>query len=101
MTYEIIDNIEVPASAVSRNRARGPFGAAVDKLEVGQGFVFDDARELRKIYPALSPSKFPSDEGMTKKFKVWQPSEGKVGLKRLEDIPARADADAADEGNDE
>jgi len=87
MTFDIIDNIEVPATAVVRHRERGPFATAVNGLTVGQGFVFDDARLLKKVYPSVAPKRFPADtEGYSKKFKIWQVSEGKVGVKRLADV---------------
>lgn len=86
--FEIIDNIEVPATAATRNRPRGAFAQAVDSLQVGQGFIFDSDKPLKTHYPKVSPSKFPSDvEGMNKKFKLWIAGEGKVGVKRLADVP--------------
>ena len=86
--FEIIDNIEVPATAATRNRPRGAFAQAVDSLQVGQGFIFDSDKPLKTHYPKVSPSKFPSDvEGMNKKFKLWIAGEGKVGVKRLDDVP--------------
>ena len=86
--FEIIDNIEVPVTAATRNRPRGAFAQAVDSLQVGQGFIFDSDKPLKTHYPKVSPSKFPSDvEGMNKKFKLWVAGEGKVGVKRLADVP--------------
>ena len=104
--FQIIDNIEVPATVTTRNRPRGPFAAAVDSLQVGQGFLFDSDKALKSHYPKVSPSKFPSDTpGMNKKFKLWIAGEGKVGVKRLEDVTeaeakAQAKADGAGEGAD-
>lgn len=97
MTYEIIDNIEVPVTAVTRTRARGEFATALDKLDIGQGFVFSDKRELKKLYPSVAPTKFPSDvEGLNKKFKLWQVSEGKFGVKRLDDVKPVEKAEPTD-----
>ena len=84
--FEIIDNIEVPATAATRNRPRGAFAQAVDSLQVGQGFIFDSDKALKTHYPKVSPSKFPSTEGFNKKFRLWIAGEGKVGVKRLPDV---------------
>jgi len=84
--FEIIDNIEVPATAATRNRPRGAFAQAVDSLQVGQGFIFDSDKPLKTHYPKVSPSKFPSTEGFNKKFRLWIAGEGKVGVKRLPDV---------------
>lgn len=93
MTFNIIDNIEVPATANTRVRPRGPFATALDSLQVGQGFVYAEKRALKQIYPSIAPKKFPSDvEGMTKKFKIWQAAEGQVGVKRLADVAETNDA---------
>lgn len=89
MTFEIIDNIEVPATVGTRNRARGEFAQTLDSLNVGQGFVFDSDKGLKAHYPKVSPSKFPSALGMNKQFKLWVAGEGKIGVKRLEDVPAK------------
>ena len=86
MTFQIIDNIEVPATAATRNRPRGAFAQAVDSLQVGQGFIFDSDKPLKTHYPKVSPSKFPSTEGFNKKFRLWIAGEGKVGVKRLPDV---------------
>jgi len=88
--FQIIDNIEMPVTAVTRNRPRGEFSLALDALEVGQGFVYEEARDLKQVYPAIAPKKFPSTEGMTKKFKIWQASPGMVGVKRVEDAAVEA-----------
>lgn len=91
-TFNIINDIEVPATANTRVRPRGAFAAALDSLEVGQGFVYQETRDLKKIYPSIAPKKFPSDaEGMTKKFKIWVAGEGQVGVKRLADVPVVED----------
>lgn len=84
--FEIIDNIEVPATAATRNRPRGAFAQAVDSLQVGQGFIFDSDKPMKTHYPKVSPSKFPSTEGFNKKFRLWIAGEGKVGVKRLPDV---------------
>lgn len=84
--FEIIDNIEVPATAATRNRTRGAFAQAVDSLQVGQGFIFDSDKGLKAHYPKVSPSKFPSTDGFNKKFRLWIAGEGKVGVKRLPDV---------------
>jgi hypothetical protein len=84
--FEIIDNIEVPATAATRNRPRGAFAQAVDSLQVGQGFIFDSDKPLKTHYPKVSPSKFPSTEGFNKKFRLWIAGEGQVGVKRLPDV---------------
>ena len=97
--FEIIDNIEVPATAATRNRPRGAFAQAVDSLQVGQGFIFDSDKPLKTHYPKVSPSKFPSTEGFNKKFRLWIAGEGKVGVKRLPDV-AVSEGDG-DEGNAE
>ncbi len=85
MSFQIIDNIEVPASTSTRTRERGPFAQALDALEVGQGFLFDSKGTLKSQYPKVSPSKFGG-----KKFKVWAAVDaegniidGKFGVKRL------------------
>ena len=98
--FEIIDNIEVPATAATRNRPRGAFAQAVDSLQVGQGFIFDSDKPLKTHYPKVSPSKFPSTEGFNKKFKLWVAGEGQVGVKRLDDV-AVSEGDGNPEGNAE
>ena len=86
MAFEIIDNIEVPATVATRVRPRGEFAQAVDSLQIGQGFLFDSDKPLKAHYPKVSPSKFPSTEGFNKKFRLWIAGEGKVGVKRLPDV---------------
>lgn len=100
MTYQIVPNIEVPASAATRNRARGEFAQAVDGLEVGEGFFFDDTAAIKLIYPRVGPKKFGG-----RRFKVWQQSVNedgsfKYGVKRV-DGGKRADAAVATVGTDE
>ena len=98
MAFEIIDNIDVPASTTVRARPRGEFAQTVDSLKVGQGFIFESDKGLKAHYPKVSPSKFPSDvEGMNKKFKLWIAGEGKVGVKRLNDVAeSEGDGEHAD-----
>lgn len=86
MTFQIIDNIEVPAVTATRNRSRGAFAQALDSLNVGQGFIFESDKGLKAHYPKVSPSKFPSTEGWNKKFRLWIAGEGQVGVKRLPDV---------------
>ena len=87
MTFQIIDNIEVPATTATRNRQRGAFAQTLDSLNVGQGFIFESDKPLKAHYPKVSPSKFPSDvAGFNKKFRLWIAGEGQVGVKRLPDV---------------
>ncbi len=86
MAFQIIDNIEVPATITTRTRARGEFAQTLDDLNVGQGFIFDSDKGLKAHYPKVSPSKFPSVPGFNKKFKLWQEAEDKIGVKRMPDI---------------
>ena len=96
MAFQIINDIQVPASTITRSRPRGELAQTVDSLQVGQGFFFPSDKPLKTQYPKVSPSRFPSEtEGMSKKFKLWIESEGVVGVKRLADV-ATAEA-AADE----
>lgn len=78
--FVIVDDIEVPAIIMTRNRAKGAFATAVDSLEVGQGFIFDSPRPLKKLYPSVSPKRFGG-----KHFKLWAVvgQEGRYGVKRL------------------
>ena len=97
--FQIIDNIEVPVTAATRNRPRGVFAQTLDSLEVGQGFIFDSDKPLKTHYPKVSPSKFPSTDGFNKKFRLWIAGEGKVGVKRLEDVAvSEGDGEHADDG---
>lgn len=56
MAFEIITDIALPE--VTRTRTRGEFATAVDALEVNQGFYFTDKREIKALYPSVSPKKF-------------------------------------------
>lgn len=96
--FQIIDNIEVPVTAATRNRPRGVFAQTLDSLEVGQGFIFDSDKPLKTHYPKVSPSKFPdaSAPGQLKKFKLWIAGEDKVGVKRLDNVQDTPDADSND-----
>lgn len=90
MTFQIIDNIEVPATTATRNRQRGAFAQALDSLNVGQGFIFESDKPLKAHYPKVSPSKFPVGDGsFNKKFRLWIAGEGQVGVKRLDNIEAK------------
>ena len=90
MTFQIIDNIEVPATTATRNRQRGAFAQALDSLNVGQGFIFESDKGLKAHYPKVSPSKFPVGDGsFNKKFRLWIAGEGQVGVKRLDNIEAK------------
>ena len=102
MAFEIIDNITVPQTVATRNRPRGEFAQALDNLNVGQGFYFDSDKPLKAHYPKVSPSKFPVGDGVhNKKFRLWVADEGKIGVKRLNDVKiAAADAEA-EEGDAE
>lgn len=99
MAFQIIDNIEVPATVATRSRPRGEFAQTLDALAIGQGFVFESDKGLKSHYPKVSPSKFPTADGtMCKKFKLWEVAGGgAIGVKRLEDVaPNAKDEDAAD-----
>ena len=102
MTFQIIDNIEVPAVTATRNRQRGAFAQALDSLNVGQGFIFESDKGLKAHYPKVSPSKFPSDvAGFNKKFKLWVAGEGQVGVKRLDDVAVDVSEGDGNEGDAE
>ena len=94
--FQIIDNIEVPVTAATRNRPRGVFAQTLDSLEVGQGFIFDSDKPLKTHYPKVSPSKFPSTEGFQKKVKLWVAGENKIGVKRLDDVAVGTADEAQD-----
>ena len=103
MAFQIIDNIEVPAVTATRNRSRGEFAQAVDSLQIGQGFIFESDKGLKAHYPKVSPSKFPdtSAPGQLKKFKLWIAGEGKVGVKRLDDVAVDVSEGDGNEGDAE
>lgn len=98
MSFQIIDNIEVPATVATRTRPRGEFATTLDTLEIGQGFIFASTKGLKAHYPKVSPSKFAANEdgSVLKKFKLWQAAEGQVGVKRLDDILATDKANSAE-----
>lgn len=96
MAFQIIDNIEVPATVVTRARPRGEFAMTLDALNIGQGFIFNSDKPLKSHYPKVSPSKFPSTEGFNKKFRLWFAGEGQVGVKRLDDILANTNEGSAE-----
>jgi len=105
MTYQIIDNMPVPASA-ARTRKPGEFTVALDSLEIGQGFQYESKGTLKGQYPRISKAKF----GGTKRFRVWlieQGAEGEestYGVRRENDrvvkdaVPVDGDGDG---GSDE
>ncbi len=84
-TFEILDDLELPtAKRAGGTRSRGPFATAVGKLDVGQGFVFMDAREIKKLYPTIAPKRY-----FGRKFTIRileteanEAGEFKYGLKR-------------------
>lgn len=85
MTFEIINDIEIPEATKTRNRQRGAFSRTLDSLEVGQGFVFESPGTIKSQYPKVSPAKFGG-----KKFKIWKildkdgnAIEGNFGVKRI------------------
>ena len=96
--FAIIDNITIPASSNTRNRARGDFATAIDKLEVGQGFIYQSEGTLKAQYPRVAPKKFNS-----KRFKLWavDGAEGTYGVARLADKADAAAADATEDASDE
>lgn len=101
--FQVIDNIEVPKAATTRTRAKGEFHQAVEKLEVGQGFLYQAEGKLKSQYPKVSPKKFPG-----KSFKIWEhrDAEGNIvvgtyGVKRLADGEATGDEAAAAEAENE
>lgn len=96
--FNIVDNITIPASSNTRNRARGEFSTAVDKLEVGQGFVYQSEGTLKSQYPRVAPKKFGG-----KRFKLWavDGAEGTYGVARLADKADAAAASATEDASDE
>lgn len=87
MTYEVISNIEVPKTVFQgRGRKRGILAQALDNLKVGDGFIFDDKRELKQMYPVVASQRFKTATG-NKRFKLWRGTEeGTYGVKRLDDV---------------
>lgn len=106
--FQIIDNIAVPTTAARKTGGKSsPFQDALEKLEVGQGFIYESPGKLNAQYGKVAPKK----HGL-KKFKVWAVPEvdadgnvvvdadgnivvvpNKFGVKRLEDAtPAEAAA---------
>ena len=73
MAFQIIDNMQAPASA-ARTRKPGEFTNTLNSLEVGQGFEYESNGTLKSQYPRIAPKKF----GGAKRFKVWE-VEGKEG----------------------
>lgn len=82
MAFEIISDIALPE--VTRTRTRGEFATAVDSLEVGQGFYFTDKREIKALYPSVSPKKFNSKKFSLRLVEAAAEAGGehKYGVKR-------------------
>ena len=57
MSFQIIDNIEVPASTSTRTRERGPFAQALDALEEAQAIAAEQPDfaplDLFKMAPSI------------------------------------------------
>ena len=96
--FNIVDNITIPASSNTRNRARGDFATAIDKLEVGQGFIYQSEGTLKAQYPRVAPKKFSG-----RKYKLWavEGAEGTHGVARLADKVDAAAADATEDASAE
>lgn len=105
MAFEILNDIEVPASA-ARTRTKGEFGTTLNALEVGQGFKFESPSKLENQYAKVAPKKFGG-----KQFKVWlieentgEDEKGRAvhtyGVKRKADKVVAAEA-GADQSQDE
>ena len=75
MSFEIIDNFELPATTIVRNRPKGTFSQALDSLEVEQGFKYESAKDIKLQYPKVSPKKFNG-----KRFKLALISVGANGV---------------------
>lgn len=56
--YQIVNDIQLPEKATTRNRERGEFSKAVNSLEVGQGFQFASTAAFKNLYPRVAPKKF-------------------------------------------
>lgn len=86
MTFQIQDNFELPAlqRAPGGGRGRGEFALTLDKLEIGQGFPFKDKRELKALYPTVSPNKFNGKKFQIRKL-ADKDADGKYtyGVKRV------------------
>lgn len=85
MSFEIIQNIEIPQTTHTRTRSKGIFHQTLDRLEIGEGFTYDSKGTLKSQYPKVAPAKFPG-----KKFKVWEVRDengeivpGKFGVARI------------------
>ena len=73
MTFQIIDNMPVPASA-ARTRKPGEFTVALDSLGINQGFEYQSKGTLKGQYPRISKAKFGG-----KRFKLWLIEQGAEG----------------------
>ena len=73
MAFQIIDNMQAPASA-ARTRQKGEFTLALESLEIVQGFQYESKGTAKAQYPRISPKKFGG-----KRFRVWLVSEGENG----------------------
>lgn len=58
MTFQIIDNLEMPVNRARPVRQRSDFTVAVDGLEVGQGFEFNAKQALKQLYVRVAPKRF-------------------------------------------
>lgn len=65
MTFQIIDNLEIPTTRARPVRQRSEFTQAVDSLQVGQGFEFNAKQALKQLYVRVAPKRFDG-----KKFKL-------------------------------
>lgn len=82
MAFQIIDNMQAPASA-ARTRQKGEFTLALESLSIGQGFEYESKGTAKAQYPRISPKKF----GGAKRFKVWEveDKEGWFAVRREND----------------
>lgn len=86
MTFQIIDDIQMPEKAV-RTRIKSEFTQALDNLAIGQGFEFESQKNLKANQTRCLSSKFPVGDGVHhKKFDVRQVTPVTFIVKRLGDI---------------
>lgn len=90
MTFQIIKNMQAPASA-ARTRQKGEFTLALESLEIGDGFEYESKGSAKAQYPRISPKKFNG-----KRFKVWMVSEGENGEANTFGVRREADRVVAD-----
>lgn len=69
------DMAEPVAKRTSKNT---PLIQAIAKLDVEEGFTFEDTRKRQAVY-ALIGKKY---QGPHKKFRLWSESEGSYSVKR-------------------